>query len=621
MAAIVDSNFKPEKKPRHVFSAFLIAASLGFLAVLILLRMYVVRKSVGVQIACPDCFNTEVIRSDLILFALVAAILLVAGVLRLAWLGRLVHLLIGLLFLIYLSDLTVLLAFSSRLFLSDVALFIGEGSAIWNQFSGLLGSDWLAFFAMLSVVFVFVALAWLPPVTSKPQRVFLLAVIGLSAGLSLASVKEPYVNSWAVDNVFATNLATTERNRYPEEQAERILSADEPVRQVSLTTPAAAKLQRNVIVVIIESWSAWHSEFFGGYENWSPQLDAAAKSGLSFGNFHSIGFSTTNGLVGILAGLQVWSPFLHWFEAPPFSSAWRVERTLPQAFNAQDYHTAFLTTGPLDLYRKGEWLQDLGFVETEGNEHPFYAGLPRYAFNAASDRALYQRALQWQEDTRVPYLLVLETVTTHQPYVDPDSGTLSLELAMKFADRAFGEFLQALQHSGYFEHGILLAVSDHRSMTPIPARELERFGATADSRVPAFVLGKEFANLGVDNRLHSQADIAPGLELWLSGSTQLRPHQSILLPLPGLEIEPAQTGVDALECAYHVRSDQRGVMDVVCNRGLGQLRLDGASTHFLSGTHLAEADQAEIISRVARLRLEGLRRDERFRTEEAALQP
>ncbi|HKX55323.1 MAG TPA: sulfatase-like hydrolase/transferase [Xanthomonadales bacterium] len=602
---------------QHALSALLIAATLGFLVGLILLRVRLVAQNVGVYIACPDCFHTEVIRADLVMFSLVAGILLLAGVLRPAWLGRMLQLLIGLVFLIYFIDLTVLRSFSSRLFLADVALFIGEGSAVWNQFSGSLGAAWIAYAAVAAMLLVFIGLAVLPPVRSGRQRAFLLAVVAVSMGLYLVSSKQTYVHSWAIDNVFAANLVTPERERYPEAEAARVLAEADPVHKLSVAESGAAAGQRPVIVVIIESWSAWHSKLFGGYENWTPELDAAASSGLRFDNFHSIGFATVNGLVGILAGLQIWSPFLHWFEAPPFSSAWNVEPTLPQVFNAAGYHSAFLTSGPAGLYRKDEWMRNLGFAEVEGNEHPFYSELPRYAFNSATDQALYQRALQWQETATAPYLLVLETVTTHQPYADPESGQLSLELAMKYADRAFGKFLRTLRASGYFEQGILLVASDHRSMTPIPAHELELFGSTVDSRVPAFVLGREFSANSKSNRVHSQSDLLPTLQLWLNGWAELRPQQSPMFTADGSVLN-ASSG---LECAYHIRGDQRGVLEVVCNQGQGKLLLDGTNTRFLESDGLDAELQAQILSRTARLRLEGMQRDQDWKAAEAAAQP
>ncbi len=605
------------KRP-HFRSTLLVVGTLGFLLLLVWQRMRMVADSVGTYIACPDCFNKAVIRADLVMFSLVAGLLLLASWFRPTWLGRLVHLLIGVVFLIYLCDLTVLSLFNSRLFLSDFALFASEIGAVWNQFSGSFSASWEAYAALAAVVLMLIVLVWLPPVRSNRSRLVLLGTLVLSSGVYAFSAQQTYVHSWIITNVFAANLQTTERNRYPEAEAARILVEPEPKRAVNVAPSGAAAQQRPVILVIIESWSAWHSESFGGYEDWTPEIDAAAERGLRFDNFHSIGFATVNGLVGILAGLPVWSPFLHWFEAPPFSSAWLVQPTLPQVFNEAGYHTAFLTSGPLTLYRKGEWMRHTGFAEVEGNEHPFYANKPRYAFSSATDEALYQRALQWQESATEPYLLVLETVTTHQPFRDPESGELSLERAMKFADRAFGEFLRALDSAGYFEHGILVVASDHRSMTPMPAHELELFGHAADSRVPAFVLGREFKPNSRDGSVHSQADLVPTMQLWLSGATQLRPQQSVMFAAGDAALPGPSGASSALECAYHIRGDQRGVLEVVCNQGHGRLQLDGINTQFLAVEGLDETQQEQILQHVARQRLDGLRRDQDWKAAEAS---
>ena len=47
-----------------------------------------------------------------------------------------------------------------------------------------------------------------------------------------------------------------------------------------------------------------------------------------------------------------------------------------------------------------------------------------------------------------PWLLVLETLSTHPPYLDPDSGRHSLELVMRYADRTFGGFLEGVAARG-----------------------------------------------------------------------------------------------------------------------------------------------------------------------------
>jgi len=587
----------------------------ALLVLLVFLRAQLVDQFVGRYIACPGCFNSSVMMADLVVFSLAAGILLFAGLLTPGWLARTVQLLSGVLILIYVTDLVVFRLFHSRLFLSDAALFINERSAVWEQFYTGVGGRGPALALIGLVLSVFVLLALMPPVRGRAQRLVLIAVLVLSMTAGIMSESRPYVNAWAIDNVFAANLATTERVTYSAGKATAVLAGRRPPRYISIAPGNMRIERRNVVLVILESWSPWHSKLFGGREDWTPKLDAAALRGVRFTHFHCIGFSTDKGLMGILAGLQIWAPFLHPFEASPFRTAWGLDRTLPAVFSRQGYQTAFLTSGPLSLYRKGEWLKDLGFGYIEGNRHPFYAGKPRFAFNSASDAALYGRARQWQGNAPAPYFLVLETVSTHQPYKDPVTGKRSLQRAMRYADQAFGDFLQDLDRSGYFTNGILVVVSDHRSMTPIPLEELESQGADAHSRVPAFILGEGFGAGIVDDRVYSQADLVPSFELWLSGATKLGALQALMLNAPRLSGrsngEPETTEpVVAMppNCAFHSRGDQRGLVEVICNSGRGKIILDGDQTRFIHHEGLADMEQKRVLNTLAALRLEGLRR-------------
>jgi hypothetical protein len=176
---------------------------------------------------------------------------------------------------------------------------------------------------------------------------------------------------------------------------------------------------------------------------------------------------------------------------------------------------------------------------------------------------------------------------------------------MKYADRAFGDFMLELDQSGYFSDGILIVASDHRSMTPVPLRELETFGTDAHSQIPAFIVGAGFDAGTADDRVCSQADLVPSLELWLGGSARLGALQSLMW---NGSSQPPETA--ALNCAFHSRGDLRGLVEVICNSGRGQVRLDGDQTRFTHYEGLNPADREQVLRRLAVLRLEGWQRHE-----------
>lgn len=570
------------------------------LCALVATRVWLVDQKIGSYIACTGCFTWHVILEDLLVFCALSSLLLLASATPTRLLARIPLLCCAILILFYAADLVVFSLFNTRLLMTDVALFLFEVSAVWDQFSTGIGSPLTTTTIVIGIMLLLALVLWMPAVRSRGFRLTMSLVMGFSLVGNALFEPEPYVNDWAVENVFIANKSTTSKLRYSSAVQEEVLSTSMPVKAWSSGPSVAAG--RNVLMVIIESWSPWHSRLWGGHENWTPELDSAATGGLRFDNFHSIGFSTNQGLVGILAGQQTWAPFLHWLETPPFHSMWGVEDGLPQAFNHHGYHTAFLTSGPLSLNRKGEWLTDLGFDLVEGNEHPFYDSLPKYSFGSASDEALYQRALNWidqaSDEQLNPWLLVVETVSSHQPYRDPDSGERSLELAMKYADREFGEFLDELDNNRFFDTGILMVVSDHRSMTPMTRAESDLWGDAAHSRVPAFIISSDSLPGSVDEATYSQSDLTPSFEWWLEGEVTLAPFEAVMFD-PEFETR---------KCAFFLRMDRRAMIEANCDQGNGQIILNGDDTRFIGSNNLSPELEYQALEIIARLRLEAWQR-------------
>lgn len=564
---------------------------------LIDIRISLVDRSVGSYLACQHCFDEFVLDADLLLVYLATGALLIAGSFRSRLPGHFLHLGIGIIILFYVADLFVFRFFNYRLFISDVVLYFAEWTTVWDQFSTGIGSIWSALVIFLALTGLLLFLFLMPPVRGRPARILLSFVLGAAVIADLAIDIPPFVNNWTTDNVIRVNMDTAERVRYSPEVTAKFTASEGPA--VLHVSEAGPQNGRNVILVILESWSSWHSKAFGGFQDWTPRLDAAAERGRKFTNFHSIGFATANGLVGIIGGQDIWSPFLPLLKRTPFHSMWGIEKTLPRTFRDVGYETAFLTTGPLSLYRKGAWMEDVGFAYLEGGDHPWYADEERYAFKAPSDAALYRRSLEWMETANEPYFLALETVTTHQPYIDPDSGERSLEKAMRHADRAFGEFLESLEKSGFLEKGLLVVASDHRSMTPISKNELKRFGPGAISRVPAFMMGREIIPGLTDDRILSQGDLVPTFELWLSGTARLGAQDNNMLG-----------DLRSPKCAFHERGDRRGMLAVFCPEGHGQIYLEGDDTRFVQSTGLDEKRKQALLATVARQRMAGLLRQQ-----------
>jgi hypothetical protein len=216
--------------PFHRRHAGWVAAGILFLvlAVLIAVRMHLVDQKVGVYIACQDCFDLDVILADLVTFSAVASLLLLAACTRSRIVARVPHLLCGLIFLVYIADLVVFSLYNSRLLMTDVALFYTEGAAVWNQFSTGLGGTVRALSILAGILALFGFLWWMPGTPTRSFRLTMAAILALSLGASAVFKGAPYVNDWAVENVFSANMSTPSRNRYQPETEEAILDREFP---------------------------------------------------------------------------------------------------------------------------------------------------------------------------------------------------------------------------------------------------------------------------------------------------------------------------------------------------------------------------------------------------------
>jgi len=277
-----------------------------------------------------------------------------------------------------------------------------------------------------------------------------------------------------------------------------------------------------VVLVIVESLSSYQSQGFGGIHDWTPQLDHWARRGWQFTQFLANGKTTEDGLYALLTGRNpIPAPGLNTIYAQPLDTA----ATLPGLLARHGYHTAFLTTGDLAFMHKGDWLRRVGFDEIEGHDAPFYDGQQRYHFSAARDDALYGRALQWMaQRPQGKYLLTLETVSSHQPFLDPESGRISAEGAFRYTDAALGRFIGQLQATGFLDKGMLIIASDHRAMVPATAHEKTRMGPRHLSRIPFVLLGKGMPQGQTEEaRTYSQQDLLPSLASMLIGQAPCTP--------------------------------------------------------------------------------------------------
>ena len=220
------------------------AALFALLAILVVMRALLVDQKIGSYIACPGCFHLRVFLEDLVAFSAFAGFLLLASCMQIRLLARVPLLFCGLILLTYVADLVVFKLYTSRLLMTDATLFLSEGGAIWDQFSSGLGGTAMGAGVIAAILALFALLLWMPVVRTARFRLTMTLVLATSLVASAYFKAEPYVNDWAVENVFIANMTTPSRNRYSSEIENRVLATTPPVASWSSNSTASATGRR-----------------------------------------------------------------------------------------------------------------------------------------------------------------------------------------------------------------------------------------------------------------------------------------------------------------------------------------------------------------------------------------
>lgn len=544
-------------------------------------RARLVDATYGAYTGCHGCLNTSVIADDALVLGIFLGALALARwrVPRAARIVLATGMLAGV--LLYVTDIVVFRLLTQRVLFADVLHFSGDLGRLMT-----VVAPWLEQRegAMAAAAMVLACVATWRSFASPPARAHaahwvIAAVPVLLAGFELPRAE--YIHQAAYLNVWKVNHEVDPSRAYSE--GFHRLHGKAPPALVDCERGLAER--PSIVLVVVESLSAYHSALFSGLRNDTPNLDALARQGTYARSFFANGFSTEGGLIALLTG-QV-----------PIPTAGRSGSTMAFTAVKDDFHrwlaskgyrTAFFTTGDLGMGRRRQWLDAIGIEYAEGADHPFYRGMPRATFDAAADAALVDRFLGWydRERPRGPFMATLLTVGTHPPFTLPGRGVVGDDETMREADRQVARLAATLRERHFFDNGLMIVVGDHRAMTPIPREERRALGSAAEVRVMAFALGKTGLPPGEIHGNFQQLDLIPSLQHLLA-------HRSCRDEWQGRFLGP---GPDPADYVVHSDPMKRNELTLIEGAREYQILLDGDDTRFVGERPHARAD--ELLQRV-----------------------
>lgn len=280
----------------------------------------------------------------------------------------------------------------------------------------------------------------------------------------------------AIDALYAKNV--TEENLFPMRRAPRHskVMPDASATQGLVT-------QKNVIVVVLESFRAAESSVYGSQQSVSPFLDSLAASSLLAKKFYSTAPLTIKSETAINCGV-----FDYFGGEPKSRRREGLKATcLPSILREKGYSTYWFHGNAKEFYSRADYLPLIGFEHIFASEE-LYGETLAIAGSFAKrhgtvekpllgwgipDPVVYSMALEQLEQSTKPFYAEILTVSNHLPF-DWDWGIdfpphlqndstfyRKYKRGMYYSDQALKGFFEGFKASSLYHNTVLVVTGDH----------------------------------------------------------------------------------------------------------------------------------------------------------------
>jgi phosphoglycerol transferase MdoB-like AlkP superfamily enzyme len=360
--------------------------------------------------------------------------------------------------------------------------------------------NWKIFIAML----VITALLFIPIRGS-------FTVAPMNTGFVYFHNTKAYANHAAINVIwnFFNSVMRGSEVIYPENFFDKELAGayvSELYEQGDSTEVLLTTKKPNVLLFILESFTADVIEPLGGVENITPNLNKLCSEGILFDNFYASGDRTDKGIVSVLSG----------YPAQPQSSIIKFPSKtqhlpyLTRYLNDLGYHTSFVYGGDIDFSNFRSYLTNCQFENiTSLDDLPDERYTSKWGIH---DQYIFAQALQECDSSKNPFFKVVLSLSSHEPFDVPmepvikgtDHQSLFLN-SCYYADKVLGDFISKAKQQTWWSNTLIIITADHGHRLPRnkEIKDKERF------RIPMLWIGGAISKRDtVVHTISNQTDIA-----------------------------------------------------------------------------------------------------------------
>lgn len=373
------------------------------------------------------------------------------------------------------------------------------------------------------VLFILFANKWLKVLSSKinnsPQEVnpastiivflacVLLTGIGIRGGLQQIPINQSdcYYSSnhtlnliainpsWNLLHSITENYAYGDSNPYEVMEIGEARNLSDKIHHTSTdSTIQFINNQRpNIVLIILEGWSADMVSACGGDKGFTPQLEKIAEEGVLFTNIYSSGSRSDQGMACILSG----------FPAQPKTSIIAQANKYPKlpcitpVLKKEKYYTSYYFGGQLSYGNIKGYLVYNNFDKIT-EIYDFDPELPQGKLGL-HDEYVLNRQLRELKTHPQPFFSALFTASTHSPYDMPikkwrkfNSNEEGYMNAVCYADSCLGNYFRDAKKEEWYKNTLFVIVPDHSHNT----HKNHEFDSPEYRKIPMLFAGEVIKN-------------------------------------------------------------------------------------------------------------------------------
>ncbi len=321
--------------------------------------------------------------------------------------------------------------------------------------------------------------------------------LGLRGGISEIPItqsksyfsKHNFINLASINSGYSFLISTIENYNFrddnpfdfydPEEARKRVQQLH--IVQKDTTTYILKTKRPNIVLLLLESWSADLIYSLGGKDGITPQFQKLENDGILFTDFYASGNRSQQAMSSILGG----------FPSTPITAiTHNLEKivklpSLTKTLEEQDYSTSFYFGGELMYGGINSFISVNGFDRIK-EISDFDDDLPRGKLGIYDEYMLTEQ-LNDLKSEKQPFFSMLFTVSTHSPYDQPMDDVISwadddnqngfLNSAY-YTDRCLGEYFEKARKQPWYSNTLFILVADHSHNTynnwPVYSKEYRK---------------------------------------------------------------------------------------------------------------------------------------------------